>query len=61
MTLLVVKELMEPGAKVEVEVTAVVPDRAGAGEFQRHGMGGIMPDSGVRGRMAPVPPKPGKP
>jgi enamine deaminase RidA (YjgF/YER057c/UK114 family) len=56
MTIVVVKELLEAGAKVAVEVTAVVSDKAGAGEFQHHGQGGHMGDAGLRRR-----PPPGRP
>ncbi|MEW5852452.1 MAG: RidA family protein [Myxococcota bacterium] len=57
MTLVVVRDLLEPGAKVEVEVTAMVPEKGGVGEFQRHGQGGVMPDSGIR--RGPPPGRPG--
>jgi enamine deaminase RidA (YjgF/YER057c/UK114 family) len=56
MTILVVKDLLEPGAKISVEVTASVNEKGAAAEFQRHGQGAQMPDAGVRGQGAPRPP-----
>ncbi len=53
MTLVVVKDLLEPGAKVSVEATALVSDKGGAPEFVRHGQGTQMPDAGPRGMRAP--------
>ncbi|MBI5496303.1 MAG: RidA family protein [Deltaproteobacteria bacterium] len=49
MTLIVVKDLLEAGAKVCIEGLAVLPEKAGAVEFQRHGQGVAMPDAGLRG------------
>lgn len=49
MTLVVVKDLLEPGAKVAVEALAWMPEKGGAGEFVRHGQGAVMPDTGMRG------------
>jgi len=53
MTIVVVKELLEAGAKVAVEVTAVMGDKPGAGEFQHHGQGGHMGDAGLKRRPPP--------
>lgn len=49
MTLLVVKDLLEPGAKVAVDALAWLPEKGTAGEFTRHGQGVTMPDTGLRG------------
>jgi|GEM_PF-312721 len=58
MTLIVVKDLLEPGAKVEVEATAALGEKAGQTEFVRHGSGGMFGDAPLR-RNPGVPP-PGK-
>lgn len=52
MTVVVVNELLEAGAKVAVEAMAMVQDK-GAGEFQRHGSGGVMGDAGLGPRRPP--------
>jgi enamine deaminase RidA (YjgF/YER057c/UK114 family) len=57
MTLAVVNELLEQGAKIQIEVTASIPEKTGAGEFQRHGQGGFMGDAPLRRG----PPQPGVP
>lgn len=59
MTVVVVKDLLEPGAKVSVEALAVLPEKAGGVEFQRHGQGTMMPDAGPGGRPPPGRPPPG--
>lgn len=57
MTLVVVKDLLEPGAKVEVEATAFVGEKAGQTEFVRHGSGGMFGDAPLRrGGGPPGPP-----
>jgi enamine deaminase RidA (YjgF/YER057c/UK114 family) len=53
MTLVVVKDLLEPGAKVIIEATAHVGEKGGATEFVRHGQGTQMPDAGPRGMRPP--------
>jgi enamine deaminase RidA (YjgF/YER057c/UK114 family) len=54
MTLIVVKDLLEPGAKVAMDALAWLPEKGGAGEFTRHGQGVAMPDTGLRGAKPPV-------